>query len=332
MLVLLVRLRATALRLDDARLVGARGPLRRPVDALELAVGVVPRRGRLLAKGAQHLLLHLRHGAEQHQRVEGRPKVHRAQLAQRAVHAHLALRPHARHPNRARRRAHARARPCRGYLEHLADGLADRHEARRQVDWPAARERRQRRLACLDVDQQQRVQPERRVRLELVKEGGGLPAVGEEGHRDGLAEAVQLDAAAADRVHDGGVVNHPRLHAERLCTREDVAVGGRAERVAHDEQRDLGRAGALEDRLDGRLHKVALGHRHRPAVERLEPGDGDGEHRGVRLQVDLLAAADDLEPAERDVVLVVEAKADEVEHGCGGTSARGREFGGTRRH
>ncbi|KAL8822296.1 MAG: hypothetical protein Q9191_006962, partial [Dirinaria sp. TL-2023a] len=63
----------------------------------------------------------------------------------------------------------------------------------------------QRLLFDLDIQQHQRVQTERAVLPYAVVEAVRFPRVGEEGHRDRLAEMVELQACDADGVQDRGV-------------------------------------------------------------------------------------------------------------------------------
>lgn len=59
--------------------------------------------------------------------------------------------------------------------------------------------------------------------------------------------------------------------------------------------------------------------RARPYEVRERGGvEAEGQEGGVGLHVDLGAAADGVEPPHRDVPLVAEAEAHDVEHGGGG--------------
>lgn len=62
-------------------------------------------------------------------------------------------------------------------------------------------------LLDLDVKENKGVQAEIGVLLDAVVKAVGLPGVGEEDEGDGLAKVVELEAAGADGVHDGCVVD-----------------------------------------------------------------------------------------------------------------------------
>lgn len=63
------------------------------------------------------------------------------------------------------------------------------------------------------------------VLLDAIVEAGGLPGVGEEGHRDRLAEIVELEARGADGREDGGVVDGVGGDVEGAGAEEQVGMG-----------------------------------------------------------------------------------------------------------
>lgn len=67
-----------------------------------------------------------------------------------------------------------------------------------------------------------------RVVEDLLEEGVRLPLLRPEGHGDGLAEVVELQAARGHRVHDGGVVDDADLDAHVQRAKGEVGVGGGA--------------------------------------------------------------------------------------------------------
>lgn len=88
-------------------------------------------------------------------------------------------------------------------LEHLRSTLADSHVARRFVNQSTSSHVLQALLLDLDVDQDQRVQPNIAVLLYPVVERCRLPGVREENHGNGLAKVVKLETAGADAGQDG---------------------------------------------------------------------------------------------------------------------------------
>ena len=118
-----------------------------------------------------------------------------------------------------------------------------------------------------DVQQDEGVHPEIRVFAHPVVEAVRPPRVGEEDERDGLAKVVQLQAARADRVHDGRVVYDPRRNAERTGAEEDVGVRRRAKGVADDEESDILIVRISQDLVALRLDHVAVRKDERLAVK-----------------------------------------------------------------
>lgn len=72
------------------------------------------------------------------------------------------------------------------------------------------------------------MQPEIAVLLDAIVERVGFPGVGEEDEGDGLAKGVELEAAGADGVHDGCVVDDTHRDAFSAGAEDDVDVGCRA--------------------------------------------------------------------------------------------------------
>ena len=96
---------------------------------------------------------------------------------------------------------------------------------------------------------------------------------------------------------------------------EQVGVRRGAERVADHQQRHLFGQRSLQNRLlTALLTELSVGDLDRDTPCLLELLLGHGEHGGVRLQVDLAAPLERVQAPQRDVLLVAEAHAHEVEH------------------
>lgn len=74
----------------------------------------------------------------------------------------------------------------------------------------------------------------------LLEERVGLPLFSPEGHGDGLAEVVELQAAGCHGVHDGGVVDDADLDAHVQGAEGEVSVRGGAASMG-----GAGRGGAV---------------------------------------------------------------------------------------
>lgn len=68
------------------------------------------------------------------------------------------------------------------------------------------------------------MQADRAIFAYAVVEATGFPRGGEEGHRDCLAEVVELEAGAADGREDGGVGDCVCWDAEGARAEEEVGV------------------------------------------------------------------------------------------------------------
>jgi hypothetical protein len=80
-------------------------------------------------------------------------------------------------------------------------------------------------LPDLDIEQDERMHPSLPILLDTVIEGVRLPGVGEEDEGDGLAKVVELKAAGAHSVHDGGIVDDGGRNGELTRAEEEVGVG-----------------------------------------------------------------------------------------------------------
>lgn len=76
----------------------------------------------------------------------------------------------------------------------------------------------------LDIQQDKGVEPQLGVLAEPVVPGRGAPGRGEEDHREGLPEGVELQAGAGDGGEDGGVVEGARGDGEGAGAEEEVGV------------------------------------------------------------------------------------------------------------
>ena len=212
--------------------------------------------------------------------------------------------------------------------QELLNGLVDGHVARRLEDVAVLDDVFLRALLHFDVKEDERVEVRGAVRGDLLVPTRRAPRAGPEAERDGLAEAVELQAADADGVHDARVVD--ALDGDARAVRADVhvGVGRRAKDVADDEQRDLLGLGVVEDLPRARLDHVAVSDDHRLAEERLEALRPALEDRRVVLEVDQVTAADGLEAPNGDVLLVKEANTNEIQHlhhrVCGGSQTMAR--------
>jgi hypothetical protein len=113
------------------------------------------------------------------------------------------------------------------------------------------------------------VHPKISVLAHTIVEAVGTPCVGEKDEGDGLAKVVQLQAARSDRVHNGRVVYDTRRYAERAGAEQDVRVGSSAERIAHDEKRNVLDVSISQDLVTLCLYHVAIGKDKGLAIEHL---------------------------------------------------------------
>mmetsp|Transcript_4435 Transcript_4435/g.13114 ORF Transcript_4435/g.13114 Transcript_4435/m.13114 type:complete len:299 (+) Transcript_4435:95-991(+) len=268
----------------------------------------------------------------QHEAVQGPAQVVVAQLRQGAADDGLVRLAQPRHAHGQRLRpADARAVRFLG-LEQLRHGPRDRHEPRREPHG-AARLRQHVKvlLAHLDVQQAERVQVAAAVVLDLAVEGRGPPGALEEGDGHRLAVAVQLQPTLAHGAHDARVQHDLDRRAHLPRAQRDVRVRRRAERVADHEQGDVPRRAAAEDLVALALDRLARRDLDGPPVEGLELGHVDAQHARVALEPHLVARAHGLEAAHRDVLLVAQAEAHQVEdHGVAVFGAVARRSGAAR--
>mmetsp|Transcript_101600 Transcript_101600/g.270199 ORF Transcript_101600/g.270199 Transcript_101600/m.270199 type:complete len:213 (+) Transcript_101600:92-730(+) len=145
------------------------------------------------------------------------------------------------------------------YLHELLQSLSNRHEPRWFVDLLPAHEILLSLLFDLDVEEAQGVQPRLPVGEDLVIEAARAPVVGPEGYGNRLAEAVELQATRRDGVHDRGVVHHVDLNSSLPGPQHEVGVGGRAERIPHDEEAHLLRLRPLQHLIASALNELSVG-------------------------------------------------------------------------
>mmetsp|Transcript_48002 Transcript_48002/g.133934 ORF Transcript_48002/g.133934 Transcript_48002/m.133934 type:complete len:239 (+) Transcript_48002:206-922(+) len=226
-----------------------------------------------------------------YERVERAAQIRRFDLAARPEGNRLVLTTETGDPDHfAACRAHALSLLLLDFHQ-LLEGLAHRHEPWWLVDLPPAHEVLDGLLLDLYVEQAERVQARVPVRKDLVVEAHGPPALGPERDGDGLAEAVELQAARGDSVHDRGVVDNVHFDTALPRPQPEVRVRRCTECVPDHEEGDVNLLRARQHLLASALHELAirldnLGHlvclRQRLAVHAWK-------HGGVRLQVHVLA-------------------------------------------
>jgi hypothetical protein len=116
-------------------------------------------------------------------------------------------------------------------------------------------------------------------------------------------------------------VDETGLDAPVVGPQPEVDVRGGDEGVPADEEGDIAGLGGREDGFGLLLDAGAVSNLDVDAVKRLEVGDGGpGEPAGVQLGEDPVGDPDCVPALERDRALVVEAEADEGEHGTDTTT------------
>lgn len=288
------------------------------------------------------LPLHLVHvGAAENQTVQRRAQIHTAQLPKRSGHNLLPIAAQPRNANSQLVLAANALLPRHLRLHHLLRALRRRHEPRRLVHDPPARQRLQIRLLHLYIQQYQSMQPKLQVVLDAVVEAVRLPAVGEEDHADRLAEGVQAQARGSHGREDGGVGQRARFDGRVVlaAAQGEVGVRGRAEGVADHEEGDVLGVGFGQDVVGAAFDHFAVGDYDGPAIVGfLLRGRGVSSlavqgmaFRGVNVvtheyalvdeqdccvgfEVDALGLFDDLQTLDRDVFLVGQAETNDVKH------------------
>mmetsp|Transcript_27987 Transcript_27987/g.80899 ORF Transcript_27987/g.80899 Transcript_27987/m.80899 type:complete len:263 (+) Transcript_27987:248-1036(+) len=198
-------------------------------------------------------------------------------------------------------------------LDELFGRRIHAHVSRRQKDGPSALHGLKVRFLHLDIQQAQRVHPPTAVVLDLGIEGGGTPIVIEEGDRHRLAEAVQLQTAAAGGAHGAGIVDELHLDPKLLGPEHHVGVRRGAHRIADDEHGHVALPGGLVNLFGLALHHVPIGHDDLLAIVRLQPRLVHPKDGGVHFQEHLVARFDRLEASDGHISLISQAKADNVE-------------------
>lgn len=192
----------------------------------------------------------------------------------------------------------------------------------RLVDGASACERLQVRLLDLDVQQAQRVQPQAAVGGDAVVKAVRPPGVGEKHDGHGLSEAVKLQPARPDGIHDGGVVHDAHGDAALPCAQLQVGVRRGTKGVAHDQEGHVCFVRALQDGVCLVFDHLAVGNDHRLAIQRLQLDLVAQKDGGVGLQVHARAALDSCQATQADVLIIIQAQPDEVEnHGSAAAGA-----------
>ena len=168
----------------------------------------------------------------------------------------------------------------------------------------------------LDVEVDERVQVPLQV-LPDRRHGRGRPPAPVRKREGGRgAEPVVLEAGKARRGgRDRGAVHDAGLDPEGSRPEAEVDVRGRDHGIARDEERGRPGPRRLEHRVGPALDVVAREDRDRPPPGLLHGRDGRAaEGGGVALEKDPVGLSDRPAPAEREVLEVPEAEADEPEH------------------
>lgn len=104
------------------------------------------------------------------------------------------------------------------------------------------------------------------VFFDAIVETGGSPPFRKENHADGLAEIVELETCGTDAGHDGGIGDRPDGDLEFAGAKDQVSVGGGAERVAYHEEGDILFGSSAEDLVAVGLDHLAVGEGYGAAI------------------------------------------------------------------
>lgn len=201
------------------------------------------------------------------------------------------------------------------HLNKLLGRLGRSHEAGGLVDLAPAAQILDALLLDLDVDKDEGVEPGLPVGEDLLVPAVRAPAVRPEAEGHGLAVAVELKPAAADGVHDAGVVDDLNGDAFVTGSENKVGMSGGAEGVPDNKEGDVLGAGLEDDLLlnAAPFDKVAVGGDDGLAIKIFETAWVD-KKRGVAFKIDGVAGLDGFETTKCDVLGVEKTYPNDVKH------------------
>lgn len=111
-------------------------------------------------------------------------------------------------------------------LKHLLSTLRHGHVPWRLVDLPSPGHILKRLFFHLDVQEDEGMKSDRGVLPDTVVETSRFPSLGEENHRNSLAEVVELETCCAYRVEDGSIGDGFGRNREFTGTQDKVRMRG----------------------------------------------------------------------------------------------------------